>query len=78
MKHLNTPQISFDRLRRTDEHQFDIRIATDGRWSSMQGTVDILRRVMLRMDLGQILVAAPLTHHQSKHSILKEQPWTGL
>jgi len=32
MKHSNTPQVSFDRLRLLDEHQFDIRIATDGRW----------------------------------------------
>ena len=32
MKHSNTPQISFDRLRLIDEQQFDIRIATDGRW----------------------------------------------
>jgi len=32
MENLNTPQISFDRLRLTDEQQFDIRIATDGRW----------------------------------------------
>ena len=32
MKHSDTPQISFDRLRSEDEHQFDIRIATDGRW----------------------------------------------
>ena len=32
MKNLNTPQISFDRLRLLDEQQFDIRIATDGRW----------------------------------------------
>ena len=32
MKHSNTPQINFDRLRRIDEHCFDIRIATDGRW----------------------------------------------
>ena len=32
MKHPNTTQISFDRLRFVDEQQFDIRIATDGRW----------------------------------------------
>ncbi|MFL2845351.1 MAG: DUF1285 domain-containing protein [Candidatus Puniceispirillaceae bacterium] len=32
MKNLNTPQISFDRLRLSDERQFDIRIANDGRW----------------------------------------------
>ncbi|MDC3235118.1 DUF1285 domain-containing protein [Candidatus Puniceispirillum sp.] len=32
MKHSNIPQVSFDRLRLIDEQQFDIRIATDGRW----------------------------------------------
>ena len=32
MRDLNTPQINFDRLRLVDEQQFDIRIATDGRW----------------------------------------------
>ena len=32
MKNSNTPHISFDRLRHIDEQQFDIRIATDGRW----------------------------------------------
>ena len=32
MNNSNTPQISFDSLRRIDEHQFDIRIAADGRW----------------------------------------------
>ena len=32
MKNLNTPQISFDRLRLCDERQFNIRIASDGRW----------------------------------------------
>jgi hypothetical protein len=32
MKQSNTPPISFDRLRLVDEHQFDIRIAADGRW----------------------------------------------
>ena len=32
MKHLDMPQINFDRLRLVDEQQFDIRIASDGRW----------------------------------------------
>ena len=32
MKHSNSPQISFDRLRLIKEQQFDIRIANDGRW----------------------------------------------
>ena len=32
MKHSNSPQISFDRLRLIEEQRFDIRIATDGRW----------------------------------------------
>ena len=32
MKHSNTPQMSFDRLRLIEEQRFDIRIATDGRW----------------------------------------------
>lgn len=32
MKHSNTPQISFDRLRLTHEQRFNIRIAADGRW----------------------------------------------
>ncbi len=32
MKHPNTPQINFDRLRLIEEQRFDIRIAADGRW----------------------------------------------
>ena len=40
--------------------------------SSMQVIVAIHHRVMPRMVLEQILVAVHRTHHQSKHSILKE------
>ena len=53
MKYLNTPQISFDRLRLIDEHQFDIRIATDGRWFH-EG--DEIRRIELVKLFASVLM----------------------
>ena len=47
MKHSNTPQTNFDHLRRIDEHQFDIRIATDGRW--FHEGVEIRRIEMVKL-----------------------------
>ncbi len=53
MKNSNTPQISFDSLRRIDEHQFDIRIATDGRWFH-EG--DEIRRIELVKLFASVLM----------------------
>ena len=53
MKHLNTPQLSLDRLRLIDEQQFDIRIATDGRWFH-EG--DEIRRIELVKLFASVLM----------------------
>ena len=53
MEHSNTPQLSFDRLRFTDEQHFDIRIATDGRWFH-EG--DEIRRIELVKLFASVLM----------------------
>ena len=65
MKHSNTPQISFDRLRLVDEHQFDIRIATDGRWFHEGNEirriemVKLFASVLMRDKIGQYWLVTP-------------------
>ena len=66
MKHSNTPQISFDRLRLIDEQQFDIRIATDGRWFHDGGEirrielVKLFASVLMRDKTGDYWLVTPV------------------
>ena len=53
MKNSNTPTINFDCLRHTHEQQFDIRIATDGRWFH-EG--DEIRRIELVKLFASVLM----------------------
>ena len=66
MKHSDLPQINFDRLRLVDEQQFDIRIATDGRWFH-EGTeirrIEIVRlfaSVLMRDKTGDYWLVTPV------------------
>ena len=60
MKHSNTPQISFDRLRLTEEQQFDIRIASDGRWFH-EG--DEIRRIEMVKLFASVLMRDKIGDH---------------
>ena len=66
MRDLNTPQINFDRLRLVDEQQFDIRIATDGRWfheGDEIRRIEIVRlfaSVLMRDNTGDYWLVTPV------------------
>ena len=60
MANLNIPQISFDRLRFVDEQQFDIRIASDGRWFH-EG--DEIRRIEIVKLFASVLMRDKIGDH---------------
>ena len=66
MKHSNIPQVSFDRLRLIDEQQFDIRIATDGRWFHEGDEirriemVKLFASVLMRDEIGDYWLVTPV------------------
>lgn len=66
MKYSNIPEVSFDRLRLVDEQQFDIRIATDGRWFHEDDEirriemVKLFASVLMRDEIGDYWLVTPV------------------